>query len=42
MSLDIVDNKDVNNWNVDKVTNKPTVLIEYAKNVRFYEFEWRD
>lgn len=28
MSLDIVDNKDVNNWNVDKVTNKPTVLIQ--------------
>lgn len=28
MSLDIVDNKDVNNWNVGEVTNKPTVLIQ--------------
>ncbi len=28
MSLDIVDNKDVNNWNVSEVINKPTVLIQ--------------
>lgn len=28
MSLDIIEDQDINNWNVDKVTNKPTVLIQ--------------